>query len=308
MEPATQWADEQLAAQGIARTGPVELNRERPWSTTWQMATELGTLWLKACGPGGRYEAGLTALLAQVAPEWTLQPLAVEIERGWLLLPDGGPELRSTMPADPALVVERWSTLLTEYAELQRRMADFVPHLQAVQVPDLRPAAAPERLRILAAEHADGELRQRLLELAPAFDRVCDRLRRSAVPDTVQHDDLHDASVFCGADGTGAPAFYDWGDATLGHPFASLLVARRVLAATLDVAETDAAVQRVTDAYLRCWDDVASTADLAAELDDVWQLARLGRAWAWARALDDAASEHWREWGYPVTAWLEEML
>src|SRR5690606_3690517 len=148
--------------------------------------------WLKACGAGGRYEAGLTALLAQVAPEWTLQPLAVDIERGWLLLPDGGPDLRSTMPADPGAVVERWSTLLTEYAELQRRMADFGPHLQAVGVPDLRPEMAAERFRLLVAEHAEGELRERLLGSTPSLERGWERLRASDVPATVQHDDLHD--------------------------------------------------------------------------------------------------------------------
>jgi hypothetical protein len=52
-------------------------------------------LWLKACGAAGRYEAALTALLAQLAPEWTLQralPDASDADRhewgrpvtGWL--------------------------------------------------------------------------------------------------------------------------------------------------------------------------------------------------------------------------------
>jgi Phosphotransferase enzyme family len=308
METVTDWADAQLAAQGVGRSGPIELHRERPWSTIWHLQTELGRVWLKECGAGGRYEAGLTALLAQVAPEWTLQPLAVEIERGWLLLPDGGPDLRSAMPSDRDTVVERWSTLLTEYAELQRRMADFAPHLQAVGVPDLRAEVAAERFRQLVGEHAEGELRDRLDDAAPSLERGWERLRASAVPATVQHDDLHDGSVLCGADGAGAPAFYDWGDATLSHPFASLLVSRRVLAATLDVDTDDPAVATVTDAYLRCWGDVAPAETLATELDDVWQLARLSRAWAWARALGDADPEHWSEWGHPVTAWLQELL
>lgn len=308
MDAVTQWADEQLAAKGIGRTGAIELHRARPWSTTWHLPSELGTVWLKACGAGGRYEAGLTALLAQVAPEWTLQPLAVDIERGWLLLPDGGPELRSTMPSEPDAVTRRWSTLLTEYADLQRRMADFVPHLRAVEVPDLRPAAAPDRFRLLAAEHADDDLRDQLLDVAPAFDRACDRLSRSAVPASVEHGDLHGGSVFCGPDGSGPPAFYDWGDATVGHPFATLLVTRGAVAASLDVEESDPVVVEVVGAYLRCWDDVATQADLVRELDDVWQLARLDRAWLWARALADAEPQHWRDWGHPVTWWLEQLV
>jgi hypothetical protein len=70
---ARRWAEQQLDRLGVRRIGEARLNRARPWSTTWRIESELGTLWLKACGAAGRYEAALTALLAQLAPEWTLQ-------------------------------------------------------------------------------------------------------------------------------------------------------------------------------------------------------------------------------------------
>lgn len=308
MNAVTEWADAQLAAQGVARTGGFELNRARPWSTTWCTTTQLGTVWLKACGPGGRYEAGLTTLLAQAAPEWTLQPLAVEVDQGWLLLPDGGPELAAALPGHPPDVVSGlWTSMFAEYAALQRRMVEFVPHLLAVDVPDLRPEQAMAVFDRLVREHAAEPLRQRLLDSGSRFAEVCDRLASSAVPATLQHDDLHAESVFCGADGLGAPAFFDWGDAVVSHPFATLVVSRRVLARTLEAEEADVAVERVTDAYLAQWSDVASVADLRAELADVVQLGRLGRAWSWARALADAGPEQVREWGDPVARWLAEM-
>jgi len=309
MDAVTAWADASLADRGVGRTGDIELNRARPWSTTWRVPTELGTVWLKAGGRGGHYEAGLTALLGQVAPEWTLQPLAVDIERGWLLLPDGGPDLRSALAgADPDVVTQRWRSVVTEYAALQRRMADFVPHLRAVDVPALTPASAPARLLELVDDHAAQPLRGRLLAGSGRFDEVCDRLAASAVPMTLQHDDLHAGSVFGGPDGSGAPAFFDWGDAMVSHPFATLLVTRRMLALTLQVEETDAAVSRVTDAYLECWSDLAPIAQLRDELPDVLQLARVGRAWSWARAMLDATAADFREWDDPVAGWLAELV
>lgn len=309
VDAVLEWADAQLAANGVGRTAPIELNRSRPWSTTWHTSTELGTVWLKACGPGGRYEAGLTALLAQVAPEWSLQPLGVDIDHGWLLLPDGGPALGSVLPGQPADVVTGlWTSMLCEYAGLQRRMAEFVPHLRAVEVPDLRAEVAAERFDRLVREHTSGAMRQRLLDLGSRVAEMCDRLAASAVPVSLQHDDLHAGAVFCGADGLGAPAFFDWGDAMLSHPFGTLLVTRRVLAMTLEVAESDLAVERLTDAYLEQWSDVAPATELRAELTDVLQLARIGRAWSWARAMTGAGPEAVREWEDPVAAWLAELL
>lgn len=304
-----EWTDAQLAAQGVARTGEIELNRERPWSTTWRTTTELGTVWVKTCGAGGRYEAGLTALLAKVAPEWTLQPLAVDIDRGWLLLPDGGPDLRTAFPDGPADVIAGlWTSMLTEYAGLQRRMVEFVPHLLAVGVPDLRAHQALARFDALVREHTTDPLRQRLLDSGSRFAEVCDRLSSSAVPATLQHDDLHAGAVFCGADGLGVPAFFDWGDAMVSHPFATLVVTRQVLALTLGVENSAAAVERVTDAYLGQWSDIAPAAELRTELGDVTQLGRLGRAWSWARALGEAGPEQVRQWDDPVAWWLGQML
>lgn len=302
---ACRWAVQQLDQLGVRRIGEATLNRARPWSTTWCLDTELGTVWLKACGAAGSYEAPLTALLAQLAPEWTLQPLAIDHDRGWLLLPDGGPDLRSALGHSPTEVVaERWATILTEYAAMQRRLTDFVPHLLAVGVPDLRPESAPGRFAELVAQHAEGSLRDRLMRYAPAFVRVCDRLAASAVPASLQHDDLHDAAVLCGADGWGTPAFIDWGDATVGHPFVTLLVTRRVLGQVLDPLQ----VHRVADAYLERWSDLASMAELRSQLDDVVQLGKVSRAWAWERALQDASNADREEWGWPVTGWLEELL
>lgn len=45
------------------------------------------------------------------------------------------------------------------------------------------------------------------------------------VPPTLQHDDLHDANVFVSGN---RHRFFDWGDASVAHPFISLRVARHL--------------------------------------------------------------------------------
>ncbi|MPZ95690.1 MAG: hypothetical protein GEU96_12465, partial [Propionibacteriales bacterium] len=97
MDEVVEWADAELARRGAARTGPVDEVRARPWSTTWRIPTELGGMWIKTCGAGGRYEAGLHALLSVATPELVLQPTAVDAIRGRLLLPDGGPPLTESL-------------------------------------------------------------------------------------------------------------------------------------------------------------------------------------------------------------------
>ena len=61
----------------------------------------------------------------------------------------------------------------------------------------------------------------------------------SAVPMRLQHDDLHDGNVF--ADGR----VFDWGDASVGHPFGVLLVTSRVAADRFGVPDGDPLVLRL---------------------------------------------------------------
>ena len=47
-------------------------------------------MWLKAAGPGTGFEAGLYDVLKRAAPAHVLEPIAIDLTRGWMLLPDGG--------------------------------------------------------------------------------------------------------------------------------------------------------------------------------------------------------------------------
>jgi hypothetical protein len=75
----------------------------------------------KAGGPGNRYEAALLGALASWRMPNLLEPLAVDTDRGWLLLPDGGTRLRETLDGGPG--VDAWWRILPEWAEPQLSLA-----------------------------------------------------------------------------------------------------------------------------------------------------------------------------------------
>src|ERR1700741_2388027 len=91
---ATAWLDERLAEAGLARAGAVTQPHLRPWATVLRAETSAGPVWLKAASAGTAFESDLYPVLVRAVPAHVLAPLAVDRERGWMLLPDGGPSLR----------------------------------------------------------------------------------------------------------------------------------------------------------------------------------------------------------------------
>lgn len=281
------WLDEHLPT---ARTGPVDVFRDRPWSAVARIPTGAGAVYAKENRGGTRYEAALLLALARWVPARVLTPIAADVHRGWTLLPDGGPTMRESGAADP----DRWARLLAEQAQLQRDVAPHAADLLAIGVPDQRPSAFDATLAGLPESPT-------LTAELPALRALNDRLASSPIPMSVQHDDLHDGNVF--TDGR----VFDWGDASVGHPFGVLLVSLRVAADQFKVAEGDPAVLRLRDAYLEPWSDLADRETLLADVRAAVQLAKIGRSLAWQRALAEADEAARAEWGGGVAGWLDEL-
>lgn len=267
-EAAVPWAHDVLRSGGV-EPGPAELVKDRPWSTVWRLPTPTGPVWLKACPERTRHEVRLLSALSRWDVPHVLVPLAVEEDRGWVLLPDGGPTVRD-VPLEPAPAQRRWAGALSAYGEVQRATAAHPDDLVALGVPDLRPPNLPAAFERLALRWAP--------DVLPVLTRVRDEAAELAevrVPATLQHDDLHDGNVFA----VGNRPF-DWGDACVGQPFTSLLVA-------LDAGPEGPAPdprEPAAAAYLAGWPGLP-----ADGLDRVLQLAvRLAvvsRADSWDRAL-----------------------
>ena len=84
------WVDWQLEELGLQSTGALEQPHVRPWSTVLRMPTTGGDVWFKANVPVLAYEAAVVGLLAARRPGFVPGLLATDVERGWMLMADGG--------------------------------------------------------------------------------------------------------------------------------------------------------------------------------------------------------------------------
>jgi Phosphotransferase enzyme family len=301
-EAGLAWATTRLAALGYLAIGPAEPVKAVAWSTVYAIPTADGRVWFKANGGDTRYEAALAAALGTWAPDRVLVPLAIEPERGWQLLPDGGTPLREH---EANLDPDTWARFLAEYAELQRRVTPYADQMLRLGVPDHRPESMPDHLAALLDDPdlviAD-DARAALRRLRPAYADACARLAGTGPPATIQHDDLHSNNMLPMPD---SDRFFDWGDASVAHPFTTLLVTLRSFAYTLDVKTDDPVVRRVRDAYLEPWGlgtDGPELADLAT-----WT-GIPGRALSWRRGLVAAGPADLETYGDAVAGWLTELL
>ncbi|RLP93121.1 aminoglycoside phosphotransferase family protein [Micromonospora sp. BL4] len=308
---ARSWVDEQLSQAGRRVTGPVE-PRVRPWSLVWKVPTDGGPVWFKANNPGTVHEAVLIAALADLAPERVLAPIAVDPVRGWSLLPDGGESLRDVLGRDPDLA--HWERALPGYAALQLASAPRAEELIALGVPDHRPEVLAglfdellddrSSLRIGDEGGLSPETYERLRAELPAYAERCRRLADIGIPATVQHDDLHDGNVFAGPDGY---RYFDWGDASVAHPFGTLLVTLRSIRYATDLNADDTRLARLRDGYLEAWTDRYDRRTLLEAADLAVGLGAVSRSLSWRRALDTADPAR-AEYADAVPGWLAELL
>ena len=227
--------------------GPIETAHQEPWATVLRVPLAGGVAWFKACAPVQAFEPRLTAALFARWPDRVAEVLGWDRQRAWLLLADAGTPLGAVGNPPRA-----WLEALPRYAELQRGEAAHAREHLAHGVPDLRVATLPARYEELLRPDLPltDEERGRLRGFAPRFAQLCGELAAHQVPETVQHDDLHMANVYIRG---GRLRVLDWGDASISHPFASLVVTFRFLEQRNRLVPGDRWFARLRDAYLEPW-------------------------------------------------------
>jgi hypothetical protein len=238
--------------------GAIEMVHRRPWATVCRVPLAGGVAWLKACAPVQAFEPRLTAALSARWPDRMPEVLGYDEPRGWLFLADAGRPVE-TLGNPP----EAWLAALPLYADLQRGEAAYVREHLAHGVPDLRLATLPVRYDELLRLDLpiEQEEIQRLRRFAPRFAELCDELAVHGLAETIQHDDLHHANLYAHDRGL---RVLDWGDASIAHPFASLVVTFRFLEEHTGLAPGDPWFARLRDAYLEPWGrDLAGACALA---------------------------------------------
>ena len=215
------WLAQQLEELGLQPAGPVEQPHVRPWATVLRIPTTAGDVSFKANTPLLAYEAAVVGLLAARRPDSVPGLLATEVDRGWMLMANGGERLREVVERERDL--GRWLDVLPRYGQLQIDMAEDHDRLLGLGLPD-------RRLETLASQYEDligrvdtltDDESRRLRALVPTIAEFCARLASTGVPETIQHDDLHDGQVFVRG---GRYLFFDWGDSCVSHPFFSMSV------------------------------------------------------------------------------------
>jgi hypothetical protein len=298
---ALRWAERRLAEQDIHVTGKPDQFHVRTWSTVIRVPTDKGAMFFKAVWRPLRFEAGLTASLGTWAPESVGIPLAVDPQRGWLLLEDGGERLREVLAKDRD--IRHWHQILPHYAELQIGLASHTRRALKLGSPDRRGKALVTKyadllwrsslLRVGLKEgltkRQESELRNLVLQIPAWIDEL------SIVADTIQHDDLHDGQVFVK---DGRYRILDWGDSCVSHPFYSMSVVERSVAHTLKLKPGSREITRLRDLYLEPFTAFASAARLRAIYPMAIRLGWISRALSWATLIPHlSANEKRRERG-----------
>jgi len=276
---------DRAAAEAWIRThvqpvGAIETVRERPWATVLRVPLAKSVVWFKACSPVQAFEPRLTAGLSARWPDRVVEVLGHDEERAWLLLADAGVPIGYYL--NPP---ESWLIALPRYAELQRgEAANALEHL-AHHVPDLRVATLQARYEDLLRHDLPLESAEigQLRRFAARFAELCRDLAAYNVPETVQHDDLHGGNLYAQGEQL---RLLDWGDASIGHPFVSLVVTFRFLEEINKLPPSDPWFARLGDAYLEPWGrDLASAFALAN------RVGTFVHAFAWLRQRDALPGE-----------------
>jgi hypothetical protein len=312
---ATAWLDDRLADIGERRTGDVEQPHLRPWATALRAPTSRGPVWLKAPGPGAAFEVPLYRVLTARCADRVLTPLAVDEDRRWLLLPDGGPVLADAVEGEA--LVGALCAAVRDFGQLQLDLAGCLVELAAAGVPDMRAEVMPARFEealctvaayVEASGDGDRAVLERLRATREDYARSCQVLAGSSVPASLQHGDLHPCNIFAPAAGRTAPVFFDWGDSTIAHPFTTMLVTLRVVRQLTRCADDGQAVHRVRDAYLEPFSGLASRHELVDELERACVVGKVARCLTWAGALSGLPPHEAAEDADMPFAWLSQLL
>lgn len=299
----TAWVTE--AVGELSSLEPVRL---RPWATVWRAQTRTGVFWAKQNCATQDYEARLLVALNDLAARHVVPVAAADPGRGMLLTPDQGRVLGDRDDVDD------WCRVVAAGAQLQLELARYADHLVDAGVTLLAPADCPAYVEARLADFAalpagdpralDPAAAEAVRRLLPAVAGWAERVAAAGLPLTLCHNDLHGDNVF---DRDGELRFFDFADALVMEPLATLLIPLHLLAGRLGAGPDDARLRRVADAAIEVWTDYAPAAELRAALPAALQLARLARTESWIRCAAPMDEEELREWGGAAASWLASL-
>jgi hypothetical protein len=315
MKTTHEWIYTEAARQSIQVTGSIEQPHLHPWSTVLIVPCGERRLFFKATAPGTIYEVALTRNLADWIPDCMPELVAVDPVRGWMLMHDGGDQLRQFIR--PAKDVKPWEPIISRYAEVQGKLVDHIPEILAFGIPDHRLALLPSLYSGLLADEeslmidqekglTSGEF-QELKEKASRFRQICGDLDAFGLPESLNQCDFHDGNVLVK---NGRITFFDWGDVSVSHPFVSLrtfFVSIEISLQLDDYAFTPE-MEALLNLYLEPWEKFASREQLATAYRHSRPVASIVKALLWQEGIGKMEAPVRREYAWIVPELLREFL
>ena len=312
---AHAWIRAEAKRNSIELAGEIEQNHAYAWSTVMRVPSSAGTLFFKATAGETIYEIALTQKMAGWFPDCMPELVAVDTARGWMLMRDGGEQLRASIR--PTQDIKPWEPVITRYAELQIGLAEHVDEILALGIPDHRTTALPARYTQLLTDKAilmiDQEKGltsaefQQLLELAPRFEQICKDISAFGIPDSLNHGDFHDGNVLLK---NGRITFFDWGDANVTQPFVSLrtFFVSIEIALKLDDYAFTPEMSQLLDRYLEAWQAYGSKEALLSAYRLSKPVASISKALAWHETVSRLDGSLREEYAWIVPEVLREFL
>lgn len=314
-QQAHDWIRTEAQHRSVRITGEIEQPHATPWSTVMRIPTNEGTLFFKASAAETIYESALTQMLVGWYPDCMSELIAVDARRGWMLMRNGGESLRTLIR--PTRDIKPWEPIITQYAEVQIGLADHVDELLTLGLPDHRPVTLPalysqlladtEIIRVDQEKGTASVEYQQLQDLTPRFARICADLMAYGIPDSLNHGDFHDGNVLIK---NGRVTFFDWGDASVTHPFVSLRTFFVSIEITLDLEEYAFTPEMagLLDRYLEPWQVFGSKETLASAYNLSKPVASIAKALAWRQVVSRLEGALRDEYVHIVPEVLREFL
>jgi hypothetical protein len=305
-----EWIGVELARHNLTLKGELAQVHLRPWATVFRVPTVGGDYYFKAVIPELDQEAAVTQALARWRPDDIVTVLAADHGRGWLLMADGGIQLRQSITS-----LEPWQVILPQYANLQIGLYGRQADLLRCGLPDRRLSLLPvlfeelinqTSLTAVGQPHGLTTAEHQLLQAArPLFIDLCDELAASKVVESLDHGDLHDGNIFVHNE---RYLFFDWGDSSVTFPFFSLRTIFVSIENRFGLEEDAPEFEWLRDCYLEPWTRFDSLNRLRATAAVAQRVAPIIAGLRWASGLSRLDELARREYAHIIPSLLREFL
>jgi hypothetical protein len=310
-----EWIHAQARHHSILITGEIEQPHMYAWSTVLHVPTDQGKWFFKATAHETLHEAALTQALTQWFPDCMPELVAIDAGRGWMLMRDGGDQLRASIR--PMKDVVPWKPVIQRYAEVQIGLAEHVTELLSLRLPDHRLRMLPGLFTELLAEESNFLIDQekgltsaewqQVRDKASGFEQICQRLAAYGIPESLNHGDFHDGNVLVK---DGRITFFDWGDGDVTHPFVSLRTFFVSIEIALDLEDYafTPEMAELLDLYLEPFQKFASKEELLEAYQLSKPAASVVKALAWHATISRMGEDLRKDYARIVPELMREFL